>query len=81
MYTSLQSTKTGNVFDKVIFITKHTENIIKESWTFHNYNIYYFKRCQNMHIYVLTMKSDDNSNQNQLFLNFEFVNMHDRRSQ
>lgn len=70
MYTSLQSTKTGNVFDKVIFITKHTENIIKE-WTFHNYNIYYryFKRCQNMYIYVLTKKSD----QIKLFLNFKDV--------
>lgn len=68
MYTSLQSTKTGNVFDKVIFITKHTENIIKE-WTFHNYNIYYFKRWQNMYIYVLTKKSD----QIKLFLNFKDV--------
>lgn len=68
MYTSLQSTKTGNVFDKVIFITKHTKNIIKE-WTFHNYNIYYFKRCQNMYIYVLTKKSD----QIKLFLNFKDV--------
>lgn len=79
MYTSLQSTKTGHIFDKVILITKHTEN--KKEWTLHIYNIYYFKRCQNMHIYVLTMKSDDNSDQNQLFLNFKFVNMHDRRSQ
>lgn len=63
MYTSLQSTKTGNIFDKVILITKHTEN--KKEWTLHNYNIYYFKRCQNIYIYVLTKKSD----QNHLFLN------------
>lgn len=63
MYTSLQSTKTGNIFDKVILITKHTEN--KKEWTLHIYNIYYFKRCQNIYIYVLTKKSD----QNHLFLN------------
>lgn len=75
MYTSLQSTKTGHIFDKVILITKHTEN--KKEWTLHIYNIYYFKRCQNIYIYVLTKKSD----QNHLFLNFKFVNMHDRRSQ
>lgn len=63
MYTSLHSTKTGQIFDKVILITKHTEN--KKEWTLHNYNIYYFKRCQNIYIYVLTKKSD----QNHLFLN------------
>lgn len=64
MYTSLQSTKTGHIFDKVILITKHTEN--KKEWTLHIYNIYvYFKRCQNIYIYVLTKKSD----QNHLFLN------------
>lgn len=63
MYTSLQSTKTGHIFDKVILITKHTEN--KKERTLHIYNIYYFKRCQNIYIYVLTKKSD----QNHLFLN------------
>lgn len=67
MYTSLQSTKTGHIFDKVILITKHTEN--KKEWTLHIYNIYYFKRCQNMYIYVLTKKSD----QIKLFLNFKDV--------
>lgn len=67
MYTSLQSTKTGHIFDKVILITKHTEN--KKEWTLHIYNIYYFKRCQNIYIYVLTKKSD----QIKLFLNFKDV--------
>lgn len=69
MYTSLHSTKTGQIFDKVILITKHTEN--KKEWTLHNYNIYYFKRCQNMYIYVLTKKSDQITGK--LFLNFKDV--------